>query len=82
MRKLSKVDEVNTVPRRWVELLAAGADISELQQSYLEMRQPLEWVLRQVGSALPAQSRSALMAGAKQLPKAPGTTLLVDFVAG
>jgi hypothetical protein len=55
VRKLTKVEEVNTVPRRWAELLADGADITQLQQSYLETRQPLEWVLRQVGCATLAQ---------------------------
>lgn len=47
-RVLTDVQQFQLVSNRLTELLAAGRDSSEVQQVVSDMRQPLEWVLKQV----------------------------------
>src|SRR5690348_9797472 len=47
-RVLTAVNDIQQVPRRITDLLAAGGDITEAQAFFTNTRQPLEWILRQV----------------------------------
>jgi hypothetical protein len=54
-RILTGVHDIQQVPRRITDLLAAGGDITEAQAFFSNTRQPLEWTLRQVRLRTPVQ---------------------------
>jgi len=48
-RVITQVQDFNSIPEQLLMLLAARQDLSPVQKLYNDTKQPLEWVLRQVG---------------------------------